>query len=217
MSDQVAFGADFTVVDAWEVSIDVYGRTTENAVEVDPGDAQGLGAVRVRDARAAGVELVTRTRRRAHYFFMGSIVLSRSQRRLNDAAPWVPGDHDQPFALNLVGSWDFAPDWNAGLRYRFASGLPFTPLSGTYEGDTDTWRANPGAENAARLPMYQKVDLHLERAWFFSTWTLVGYLEAWWVPPRSNAMYMVYSYDYTERAPVAGPPFVPLLGMRAEL
>jgi hypothetical protein len=217
LSDQIALGADFTFVDAWELSVDVYGRSTENAVEVDPGDADGLGAVRVRDARAMGLELVTRTRQRDHYFFSASLVLSRSQRRLDDAAPWVPSDYDQPFAFNLAGSWDFAPEWNAGLRYRLASGLPFTPLSGTYDGDTDTWRATPGAENAERLPTYQKVDLHLERAWVFPTWTLVGYAEAWWVPPGANAMYLVYAYDYTERAQVAGPPFVPLLGVRAEI
>ncbi len=217
MSDQAAVGADFTFVEQWELSVDIYGRTTRNAVEVDPGDAEGLGAVRVRDARAGGIELVTRTRRRDHYFFSASLVLSRSQWRVDDDGDWTPGDHDQPFAFNLVGSWDFAPAWNAGLRYRLASGLPYTPLTGTYDADTDTYRATPGPENAERLPTYQKVDLHLERAWTFPTWTLVGYLEAWWVPPRSNAMYVVYSYDYTERAPVAGPPFVPLLGMRAEL
>lgn len=217
LSDQVAVGADVTVAGQWELSADVYGRATRNTVEVDPGDAEGLGAVRVRDARAGGIELVTRTRQRDHYFFSASLALSRSQRRIDDTQPWVPGDHDQPFAFNLVGSWDFAPGWNAGLRYRLASGLPYTPLSGTYDGDTDTYRATPGPENSDRLPTYQKVDLHLERAWTFPTWTLVGYLEAWWVPPRSNAMYVVYSYDYTQRAPVAGPPFVPLLGMRAEL
>ena len=217
VSDQVALGADFILAEAWELSVDLYGRNTVNAVEVDPGDAQGLGAVRVRDARAAGVELVTRTRRKTHYFFMASLVLSRAQRRIDDQSPWVLGDHDQPFAFNMAGSWDFAPDWNAGLRYRLASGLPFTPLSGSYDGDTDTWLARPGPENSARLPTYQKVDLHIERAWVFPTWTLVGYLEGWWVPRRSNAMYMVYSYDYTERSTVAGPPFVPLLGMRAEI
>ena len=216
-SDQVALGADFTIAGQWEFSADLYGRSTRNATEVDPGDAEGLGAVRVRDARAGGIELVTRTRRRDHYFFSASLVLSRSQRRISDDADWVPGDHDQPFAFNLVGSWDFAPFWNAGLRYRVASGLPYTPLAGTYDANSDTWRPDPGPENADRLPTYQKVDLHLERAWTFPTWTLVAYLEAWWVPPASNAMYVVYSYDYTQRAPVAGPPFVPLLGMRAEL
>ena len=217
LSDQLAFGSDLTLADQWELSVDVYGRSTTNAVEVDPGDADGLGAVRVRDARAAGVELVTRTRRREQYFFSASLVLSRSQRRAPDQDAWVPGDHDQPVAFNLIGSWDFAPDWNAGLRYRVASGLPFTPLAGAYDGDTDTWQPVPQAENSERLPTYQKVDVHLERAWTFPTWTLVGYLEAWWVPPGSNAMYMVYAYDYTERSPVSGPPFVPLLGMRAEL
>jgi len=216
-SDQVAAGLDLMLGGRLELTTDIYGRFTRDAVEVDPADADGLGAVRVRDARAGGIELVTRTRSRAHYFFSASVVLSRSQRRDGEDTPWVLGDYDQPFAFNLVMSWDFAPDWNGGLRYRFASGLPVTPLSGSYDGDTDSYRPVPLAENSDRLPNYQKVDLHLEHAWTFPTWTLVGYLEAWWVPPGSNAMYYVYSYDYTEAESVAGPPFVPLLGLRAEI
>ena len=127
------------------------------------------------------------------------------------------GDYDQPFVFNLVASWDFAPHWNGGLRYRYASGLPVTPLQGSYDGDTDTWRPVPLAENSGRMPNYQKVDLHIDRTWTFQTWRLVGYVEAWWVPPRSNAMYTVYSYDYSETQSVAGPPFVPLVGLRAEI
>jgi len=216
-SDQVAAGLDLMLAGRMELTADLYGSFIYDAVEVDASDAEGLGAVRVRDGRAGGIELVMRTRSRDHYFFSASVVLSQSQRREGDDGPWVPGDYDQPFAFNMVASWDFAPDWNGGVRYRFASGLPYTPLSGTYDGDSDTWRPLPLAENSGRLPNYQKVDLHLERSWTFPTWTLVGYLEAWWVPPGSNAMYLVYSYDYTESESVAGPPFVPLLGMRAEI
>lgn len=217
VSEQVALGVDLAVAGRFEVVADVYGRQIRNTVEVDPGDAEGLGAVRVREARAGGVELQLRTRQRERLFFAASLVLSRSERRDSPDLAWAPGDYDQPYAINAVVSWDFAPGWNGGLRYRRASGLPFTPLAGTYDGNTDTWQPVPLEENSARLPDYQKLDLHLERAIAFEQWTLTGYLEAWWVPPESNAMYVVYAYDYTERSTVAGPPFVPLLGVRAEL
>ncbi len=216
-SEQATVGLDLALGGRVELSTDVYGRQVRDSVEVDPADASGLGAVRIRDARAGGVELVARTRMRDQFFVSTSAVFSRSLRRVGPSGAWVSGDYDQPFALNVVASWDFADGWNGGVRYRFASGLPYTPLRGTYDGNTDTWAPTPEAENAGRLPNYQKVDVHFEREWTFQNWMLVGYLEAWWVPPRNNAMYYVYSYDYTQVESVAGPPFVPLLGLRAEL
>ena len=113
-------------------------------------------------------------------------------------------------------SWDFKPDWNAGLRYRHASGLPYTPIEdGLYDGDLDRYLPILGETNSARMANYQKLDLHLERDIVFSTWTLSLYTEAWWVPSSANGLYPVYSYDYSEQTMVVGPAFVPLVGARA--
>ena len=43
------------------------------------------------------------------------------------------------------------------------------------------------------------------------------YGEAWYVPAAGNVLYPAYSFDYSEVAYVAGPPFVPLLGARIDL
>lgn len=203
---QAILGADWAAAGRWELGIEGWLRTVDDAVIDQPGHP-----VRTVQGEAGGVELTTRYRVRARFFTYASLALGRS---LRDGAP---ADYDQPVIANLVASWDFAAGWNAGLRYRYASGLPFTPLSGAYDGDTDTWDPVPGRTNSDRLPDYQKLDLHLERAWEFRTWTLTGYFEAWWVPAGSNAMYVVHSYDYTHDATVAGPPFLPLVGIRADL
>jgi hypothetical protein len=164
------------------------------------------------DGRAWGVEFSTRYRLRNRFFTWLSVNLGES---LRDGAPF---EYDQPFALNFVSSWTLSKDWTLGLRYRYATGLPFTPLAhGVYDGTSNTYIPQSGTTNSERLSDYQKIDFRAERTWRFQRWTLAAYLEAWYVPSKNNSMYVVYSYDYSQRVFAAGPSFVPLVGLRGEL
>lgn len=204
---QAAGGVDLLVSGRWELSLDGWARSLQGAVLSSPGEAP-----LAQDGRAWGTELVSRYRVRDRFFSWVGLTLGRS---LRDGEPFA---YDQPWALTVVASWDFRPHWNLGLRYRAAAGLPYTPVEGgLYDGDNDVYTPIMGEPYSARLPTYQKVDLHLARAFEFRRWTLDAYLETWWVPKAANNLYPVYSYDFTEQALVSGPGFVPLIGLRAVL
>ena len=206
-SSQAAVGADVAIASRWEWSLEGWGKTLQDAVVRVPGEAPASV-----DGYAWGVELTTRYRMRDLFFSWMSITVGRA---LRDGAPF---DYDQPFAFNLVTSWDFRPNWNAGFRYRYAAGLPFTPVEdGVYDANADSYLPVNGDPNSARLPNYQKLDGHLERKFIFRRWSMTPYAELWWVPPTGNVMYPAYSYDYSQQGFVAGPSFLPLLGIRAEL
>lgn len=201
-----AGGADLTVAGRLELGLDGWARSFHDAVIREPGEAPHTA-----DGRAWGVEATTRYRMRERFFFGAWASIGRAER---DGAPF---DYDQPWALSMLSSWDFAEGWNVGLRWRLAAGLPYTPiLRGVYDGTTDTYEPVFGEDNSARLPTYQKVDAHLERRFHFRRWTLVGYAELWWVPEEANVLYPAWSYDYSQEALVGGIPFLPLLGMRAD-
>lgn len=202
-----AAGADWAIAGRWELGVEGWGRTLQDGVLAPIGEAP----VAV-DGRAAGIELTSRYRIRDRFFAWVSGMAGRTE------LGGFRGDFDQPLALSAVASWDFRPGWNAGVRWRYATGLPLTPLlGGIYDGDTDSYVAVPGERNSARLPDYQKLDVHLARDIAFRRWTLVLYAEGWWVPPGNNTLYRVYRYDYFQGADVVGPAFLPLLGARAEL
>ncbi len=206
-SAQAAAGAEVAVAGRWELGIEGWGKTLDGVIIQEVG-----AAPEAVDGSAWGVELSSRYRLRGRFFSWASLTLGRATRG------GVPFDYDQPYAVNFVASWDFRPGWNAGFRYRYAAGLPFTPVEyGVYQGDTDTYSPVTGPVNSARLPDYQKVDGHLEYRLSFRRWSMTPYAELWWVPPAGNVLYPAYSYDYSERAFVAGPSFLPLLGIRAEL
>lgn len=202
-----AAGVEGTIARRLELGVDGWFRSFTDAVVRTPGEAPSSA-----DGYAWGAELTSRYRLRERFFFGAWLSVGHAER--GD----LPFDYDQPYAASVLGSWDFHEGWNAGLRYRIAAGLPYTPVdSAIYQGDSDTYEPVFGADNSARLPTYQKVDAHLERRWTFTRWTLVGYAELWYVPPRANVLYPAWSYDYSQTALVAGPPFLPLVGMRADL
>lgn len=204
---QGAVGVDWAIAGRWEVAVDGWARSLKDGVRLPVG-----APLEVLDGSAQGLEFTTRYRIRERFFSWISLTLGRTE--LGGA----PTAFDQPYALSTVASWDFKPGWNAGVRWRYAAGLPLTPIVGSiYDGDSDSYQPVPGTPFSTRLPDYQKLDLHLERDIAFRRWTLALYAEVWWVPSANNTLYRVYSYDYLDAADVRGPPVLPLLGARAEL
>ncbi|MCK6504637.1 TonB-dependent receptor [Myxococcota bacterium] len=197
-------GADAALAGRLELSAEGWGRLRDYEV------SQGIDGERTVRSRALGLDLVSRYRLRERIFAAASLSLARVR---EDGHPTPT---DQPYAINVLASWDFLPRWNAGLRWRYGAGTPFTPVVGaTYDGDTDSYLAQEGEPYGDRMPPYQKVEARVERRWDLRTWNLRAYFELWWVPPGNNTLYPVYSYDYSERAYVVGPPLVPLVGLRA--
>ncbi|MFZ5476146.1 MAG: TonB-dependent receptor plug domain-containing protein [Myxococcota bacterium] len=207
-SRQVAAGVETAIAGRWEVGVEGYGKWSEGLVEQDLGEAP-VGGI---EGRAYGVELTSRYRLRERFFAWVSAALARAER---DGETF---DYDQPWAFNVVASWSFLPTWSAGARYRAAAGLPYTPVEdGLYLGADDTYAPIFGETNGARLPAYQKVDVHLEKTFRGKGWSLTAYGEVWWVPSGSNTMYLVHRYDYDASEAVHGPALLPLVGVRGEL
>jgi hypothetical protein len=207
-SRQVAAGVETAIARRWEVGLEGYGKWSEGLVEQDVGEAPRGGV----EGRAFGLELTSRYRLREKFFAWFSAAIARAER---DGETF---DYDQPWAFNVVASWTFVPTWNAGVRYRAAAGMPFTPVEdGLYVAADDSYLPIYGETNSERLPDYHKVDLHLEKTFRGRWWSLTAYGELWWVPSGSNTMYLAYRYDYDESQQVSGPAVLPLIGLRGEL
>ena len=205
-AEHVALGVDTAIASRWEVALDGWGKRIHDAVVTLPGQAPTTA-----DGVAYGVELTSRYRIRERFFSWTSLTLGRA---LRDGAVF---SYDQPYAVSVVFSWNVTTRWELGARYRYAAGLPYTPIIGSlYSADTDTYLPLPGDTDSARMPDYQKVDLHLGYTMSLRRWSLMMYLEAWYVPPGANVLYPVYNFDYSEQAQVIGPSLVPLIGGRAE-
>ncbi len=204
-SEQAALGLEGAVAQRWELGAEVWGKQLHDVV-VEPIDAAPVAA----EGNAWGLELTSRYRIRDLFFSYLSLTVGRATR---DGAPF---EYDQPYAASMVASWHPVPRWKLGARYRFAAGLPYTPVEeAVYNGNTDTWEPLLGEEMSERLPDYHKLDLRVERLAEWRRVSMSAYLEAWWIPGDGNVVYPAWSYDYQQEVGVSGPALVPLVGGEA--
>ncbi len=206
---QVAAGIEQTIGGRLELGLEGYAkalwRPTLVLLDAPP---------RVFDTgNVLGAELTTRYRLRETVFFWGFVSVGRS--RLANPGEVVASSSDQRVAAGIVGSAELGR-WTLGLRYKVASGLPFTQVaSSVYDATADRWLPVVGPPNGERLPTYHKVDVRVARRWTFRGWSLDASAELWYVPPAANQLYPIWNFDYSEQAWVAGPGLLPLAGLRA--
>ena len=141
----------------------------------------------------------------------------KSERKDGPDEPWREFDFDQRHILNLVGVVRFPYGLEAGLRFRYVTGNPFTPVLGSvFDSDSDEFLALYAATNSARLPDFHQLDVRVDKKWVFDAWMLNLFLEVQNVYMQPNPEGFAYSYDYSESAPITGIPILPNLGVKAE-
>lgn len=207
---QVGLGIDQTVVGRLEISAEGYYKHLSHVLFQPPD-----GPPEVFDTGAAyGAELAVRYRMRETLFLWGWFAWSRSTVEADGST--LSTVADQPFAGGFVLSWNVLPRFNVALRYRGATGLPYTPIEGSaYDATRDAWSPRYQTAYSARLPGYHKVDLHLAYTFPFKRWSLALSADLWFVPPQSAQLYPTWNHDFTEQDWVKGPVLFPLLGLRA--
>lgn len=206
---QVAGGVEQRLGAGVELSVDAYVKAISAPV-LFPVGAPAFAA----DAgEAAGVEVLARYRLRERLFVAGWVGAQRATVAVDGRS--FAADGDQRFAGGFVASWDVGR-YNLGLRYRGASGLPFTQLEGSvYDASADQWVATIGDQNSVRMPAYHKVDLRAAGTWDLRGVLLTLSAEVWIVPRSAAQLYPTWNFDYSEQAWVVGPTVLPLLGAKA--
>jgi hypothetical protein len=144
--------------------------------------------------------------------------LSRSERRDSGQASFRPFDFDQTHILAAVASYQLPSNWQIGARLRLVSGTPVTPVLGSvYNSITDRYDPTYGAPNSGRDPMFQQLDIRVDRKWIHDLWTLTWYLDLQNVYNHVNSEGpRSYNFDYTKSGITQGLPVLAIFGFKAE-
>ena len=168
--------------------------------------------------RMYGLEILLRHDNSERFFGWIAYTLARSERFNHEEGRYVLYNRDQTHNLQLVASYRFPLQWEAGTRIRYVSGNPFTPINGTVFDVTNRfYRPLFGEENSLRNDPFFQVDVRIDKKFIFDRWMFSVYLDMQNVLVflYQSPEFTVYNYDYTEKTTIS-MPFIPSLGIRAE-
>jgi hypothetical protein len=81
-----------------------------------------------------------------------------------------PGAFDQRWILNLGGGYLFNERWEAAMKFRLATGRPYTPYNP--DGTQDA-----GNVYGDRIGVNHSLDVRVDRRWTFDDWNLITYID----------------------------------------
>lgn len=132
--------------------------------------------------------------------------------------------NDMPFFIKYPSMiLPFSDDMEISLRWRYASGKPYTPQQYmTYEQHregtsdwTDGWWVPSNEINSKRYPAYHRLDLAFNSRYNFSNWNLSIFLSIQNLYNRKNIAYYQYNSDETVDN-VYQFAFMPVAGIEVE-
>jgi TonB family protein len=166
--------------------------------------------------RAYGVEVFLRHEVSRHFFGWLAYTLSWSQQKGRYEQDYHWQAFDQRHILTLIGQYKFGRGWELGGRYRLVSGLPTTPyIDSTFDADANAYHPINGGFNSARLPLFQQLDLRVDKTWTFESWSLDLYLEVLNVFNFRNQVFLLNDYRFRTQGAVTDIPIFPTLGVKA--
>ncbi len=167
------------------------------------------------EGRQFGTQFLLRQEAIGPFFGWISYSIIRSERRDHPSSDWRPFDYDQTHVLTAVGALDLGRGFEAGVRFRIASGFPRTPVTGSYL-DSRTGDLQPlfGSQNSIRIPAFISADIRLAKRFRIGKTDAEAYLDVQNITNHQNAEEIVYNYNYTRTAYITGLPVLPVAGLK---
>lgn len=191
-SRHIVAGMEFEVTKEITLEIEAYIKDFQQLTNLNRNQlfdessslAQGQPDILVKDyilerGLAQGIDFLAKYQSKKLYLWL-AYSLGKNTRQ-DDIMTYAP-NFDRRHNLNLVANYNFGKDmnWQAGLRYNFGTGFPFTPTQGFYPQlpftenntgavDYDITTENGqlgviyGELNSHRLPNYHRVDLSITK------------------------------------------------------
>lgn len=219
-STHVTAGEVIELTASLSLSVTGFYKHLENLAVRDTTPTPKLAQALLSDGtgRVYGVQFWLRQQPwKGFYGWLGGTI-SRSERKDTSSAGWRLFDFDEPLLLTVLAG-KRAGKWGTSLRFRFASGMPRTPVTGAFfVYNSGNYQPILGPQNSIRLPDFAQLDVRVERTIDVgeSAHVLV-YGEVLNLLNRQNGEEFFYDSTYQSRRTISGLPLVAVLGARIEL
>ncbi len=134
------------------------------------------------EGRAFGMEFLARSRDFYDFNILLSYTLVRSE--FEDVeGEYVPTAWDNRHILNITAQRSLPRNWDAGFKWRYVGGAPYTPFDIEKSSLIAAWDAQNMAYpdltrfNANRLGAFHQLDIRIDKQYFLSNWSLLLYMD----------------------------------------
>lgn len=119
------------------------------------------------------------------------------------------GSYAQPVIFNLSGGYQFANNYELGLKFRMASGLPYTPFN-------SDGTQNVSEYNQKTLDLTHQLDVRVDKRWNFTTWNLITYLDIQNIYGKENQFSVQWDVEKQQVKKGSSIGVLPSIGVTAE-
>jgi hypothetical protein len=193
-----------------------YWRGSEGLAVRDPSALPGVTSALLPTGQGRAFGAQVQVRQRAWHGLSSSLgwTVGRSERRDSSVSAWRLSDFDQTHTVVASVAWQPGA-WRFGVRGRFATGAPRTPVIGAYV-DLRLGVTDPvfGAANSVRLPDFLQLDLDAAYTFTLPRGALELFLSVLNVTNRRNVEEFVYDSTFSARGALLGLPLFATLGVR---
>ncbi|MGD0524622.1 MAG: TonB-dependent receptor, partial [Polyangiaceae bacterium] len=211
-------GGVFQLTESLSVEMTGFYAAQQNLATRSESESPLVGQALVQQGigRSYGTQFLLRQQKVGRFFGWISYSILRSERKDAPNLDWRLFDYDQSHVFTAIGSYDLGAGFEAGLRFRFATGYPRTPVIGAYYSAlTDTYEPIFGPHNSIRIPPFVSLDARLAKRFKLGAKEEAEvYLDVQNVTNHANPEEIVYNPTYTQRGYITGFPILPVVGAR---
>lgn len=193
-SPQAALGIEYRNADNYRVSVEGFYKHYNNYpfLLLDSisyanaiGDYVIIGnqpASSESQGHAYGLEFYVQQKLKRNYWWMASYTYSVSEFK-DKHGEYVASVWDSRHFISLSAGKSWKSGWQAGLRWRYSSGTPYTSYDTLASSKITNWDvANRGifdynTLNANRLSAFHVLDIRVDKSWTFKRWSMNVFLD----------------------------------------
>lgn len=132
--------------------------------------------------RAYGIELMGRARDFNGLNAVFSYTFVRSEFE-GTGGNYIPTAWDNRHLISVTATQGIGKSWDAGFRWRFVGGAPYTPFDLDKSSFIDAWDVTGQGYldysnfNSGRLKGFSQLDIRIDKQFYFDRWSLMLYLD----------------------------------------
>ena len=193
-ADHLISGVEFRPSDRSIISLEGFYKSYSNypysvkdslVLAFKPVDFGALGSeeiLSIGEGRAYGFEILSQNRLKNDLNIVLSYTFAISEFKNNDDE-YISTSWDNRHIFIVTTSKKFKKNWVAGIKWRYAGGLPYTPYDIDFSSNRDAWDVTGTAYfdydllNSMRFKPFHQLDVRIDKTWYFEKSSIRFYVD----------------------------------------